>query len=321
MRAVASGGVAVKRRSVTLGPVTVKRRAITLGTVTLRAVSVKWRPIALGSVTLGPVTVKRRAITLGTVTLRAVTVKRRPIALGSVTLRPVTRSAITLGTIAAKTVSGDVIARRAFIAERRPFGLRRPLRRCGGSRLRKGLGGRSLDLRLRRRFRSTGFRRGLRLCRANFGLRLRRRRCDGALRRSAGLSRSGFRISALLLLQGDSNGPLTGVLFFLTQPAGRAALLRTRLLLRALRLRVWTCQVGISAGARLMLADTAWRRRANPALGFHYNRFGAAMAETLFDRTGRNIAGYTRLQRKRRALTVLVVGLVVFGVAHAACFT
>lgn len=145
---------------------------------------------------------------------------------------------------------------------------------------------------------------------------------DGTRRAFAGGLGAGFRVTALLLSQGGLDGALAGVLLFLTQTAATALIWTgLRLLPGALGGRVRPGEIGFRAGARRMAGRGAHRRRADAALGFDHNRLRASVAEALLDRAGRDIARHTRFQRQRGTLTVRVVGLVVFGIAHAVCFT
>ena len=282
----------------------------------------------------GRLTVARAEI--GTLTIAALTIARR---IGGATVRPLSvpgRLTVARAEIGALTVAGRirrtlaiallafargalVVARSAFVAE---LGGGIALR-CGFARLR-----RRCLCRLRRRLWSRSLRRGCR-----FGYRLRRLgdglrtgSClrGGSLSRCTGGRGLGFGITALLLGERGLNSALTGILLFLTQAAGAGR----PLWLRGLRTwrtgrRIWPrrqiCIVRRPGGC----ARGAGRRCADAAFGFDHHRFRPAVAEALLHRTRRNIAAHARLQRKGgAALTVLiVVGLVVFSVAHAACFT
>ncbi len=254
------------------------------------------------------VAVERRTIALRTVALRAVAIKRRTIALGAVALR--TRGGA--GTFAALIIARRIGARSAFVAEH-------GLRGRGTRRFRHGLGRLSHA--------------SLRLCCGRRGdrfgcRRLRRTRFDRLCDR-AGLSRSGsggagLSVTSLLLLQGHLDDASAAIEFFLTQPAGAAARWRG---LRArwstgrpagLSGRSRARQIGL--GRRTAGARSARRRRADTAFGFHHHGLRATVAEALLHRTGGHIAADTRLQSQRSAVTaLLVIGLIVFGVAHAAC--
>jgi hypothetical protein len=136
---------------------------------------------------------------------------------------------------------------------------------------------------------------------------------------SGGTCSGGAGLGGLAFLIGECGlqGALTGVLFFLTQTAGIAALRTLRRLSRARRLGLLRT-VYIRRGRTDVLGLAAGSRRADAALGFHHHRLGAAMAEALLDGARRNIAAYARLQRERCALAWLVVILIV--VAHPAAY-
>jgi hypothetical protein len=152
------------------------------------------------------------------------------------------------------------------------------------------------------------------------------------LSRGASLSGTCISIATLLLLQSRFDDAGATIELFLTQTAGITTAgrrgLRPRRLRRTGRTRLtgWlsgvrTGQVGV--GGRTMPGWRSGRRCADATLGFHHHRLRTAMAEALLHRTGGHIATDTGFQGQRRAFSALlvVICLIVFGVAHAACLT